>query len=120
MCLGVDSFVGLDDCCGVESRKHRNTMSTKTISRSTHFTAALVLIPATDSAVEELREFKDKILTGFGAVRTQDKLSTRGVQGGSESARKAAQWAKCSPRTVAIFAASWALATELLREETEA
>lgn len=85
-------------------------------SNASTFDAAITLIPVSDAAYAALTLKRERILTGFGAVKTQERDTRAGVNFGSASASKAALWAGVSKRDAAVFASAWSLAVALRAE----
>ncbi|NBW17368.1 MAG: hypothetical protein EBR82_56250 [Caulobacteraceae bacterium] len=82
------------------------------MSNGQTFDAAADLIPAGDirNAIVAKRE---RILTGFGAVKTAERATKGGVSFGSASAGKAATWAGIDATRAGVFASAWSLAVAL-------
>jgi hypothetical protein len=85
-------------------------------SNSSTFDSALALIPLADAAHAALTLKRERVLTGFGAVKTQERDTRSGVNFGSASAGKAALWAGVSKRDAGVFSAAWSLAVALRAE----
>lgn len=84
------------------------------VKNSARFDAAITLIPAAaEETADALNAKKDRILTGFGAVKTEEKTVKAGVSFGSASALKAAKWAGVSAAEASVFASAWALSVAL-------
>lgn len=90
------------------------------MKNSARFDAAVSLIPsAAKATADALNAKKDRILTGFGAVKTEEKTVKTGVSFGSASALKAAKWAGVTADEASVFASAWALSVALDAVTTE-
>ncbi len=85
-------------------------------SNASTFDVAVSLIPAAHTSRTSLVAKRDRILTGFGTVKTAEKETRAGVNFGSASASKAAIWAGVSKAHAAVFASAWSLAVALRAE----
>ena len=84
------------------------------MKNSTRFDSAIALLPVTAKATAEaLNAKRERILTGFGAVKTDEKTTKQGISYGSASALKAAKWAGVSADEASVFASAWALSVAL-------
>jgi hypothetical protein len=84
------------------------------MTNASHFDATVTLLatlaPETGKDIQARRE---RILTGFGTVKTAEKVTKGGYSYGSASAAKAAKWAGVEVHAADAFASAWALAESL-------